>query len=1375
MQRKSFLNAFLSSISKKQTARYAKSYIPSRLLRLESLEERQLLSVTTVEYDQIRNDYPSFQLSENINDNNIIELTSLNATNLQNAINLAAQTDLDDLIILRASESLSEIQIDSTLSINLDSSKSGTLTIVAAESNMPIKLNAEFQSILNIESGIVQIGGLEFLSQTAQFDRSNPLPNSISVANNAQLMTENVFFNLLSEPVVCSITMSDGSTFNNIVENPDLTFYQPTGWGSSVLISSDPDHFMGDTQFESGQNLFLDFSLYNQGNSDANDFDISIKIDGETISTFSALSLQKWELSSLHNLALGQLPVGSHVLQITLDSEAAVAEEFENNNLYNLTFEVVDQLDTPESPKNVSLKNSNDAIQILSWDASPHATQYLVEYQSAETGQNKTIWVAGTSLALSDLINNENSVKVTAINASHQSDPASINSLSFAKSIESDLPSNGSTSPNISTTDPYNIECEIKTSGNVEVLSQNGIIEYAAYQYVDVPDPIYLTILDNACKRWEEIITEGLPAVEYVDRTIDDMFLNFGFVYEESSMLGGAINLRYRRDNGVGLSATGSIMYNSYFYGANPDESLQNNFYNTVLHEIGHSLGYETGTWDLLNIYTEKQETPGNLSDLFYTYQESGWSFPYYNGNHGASALHDIMGDHMPFASSSEMLMETITSPGSYGSHISSIYGTFYNFLGQSELMNYYSDFGSGTTPLSTVSIGILEDVGYTVDYAMADPWGSIAPTNLQASVLGNTVSLTWSVNSENIKADTTYSVQRLNTSVANANWETLSSSVTTTSYVDSTVAADTSYQYRIIANNLQAPVVAALQTVNGNATFSWNPVSSASSYTVYGLICDYNSDSYNSMYWVLASSNTQATSYNNPLSYETYFLVVANEANQTVSAPSKAVRVSIEAVPQKPDLIPFTPSNWSGPLVVSNSNNATISTENLNTEDNVYVNFCIANSGNVDIANDFVVTLSLTGSAERSQEWTINGLENLSYVDATSSVWDLGLLEAGSYTITMTIDSTGVVDEESKDNNSASYSFTITVLEKADLIPYTPQGWSGPVVVTNTTASTISSDNILPVDNVYVNFSIANYSNVDIAIPFEVKLELSTSNGVLKSQSWNVTRLSAMSYVTATSILWDLGQLEAESYTVKMTIDPNDAINESDKSNNTVTYSFDVISDEKPDLIPLAPEGWSGPIVVAKSENTTTSDTSFTSNDNIYIKTSVFNDSLFNVAKTFYVAVNVDEAHLSKSYTVNGLQGNQYACTDNVWNIGKLFPGTYTITLIIDRKGAIDESNEDNNTITYTFTVLETSIVVDSTEDTVDATDGKTTLREAIAMAQAGETITFASSLAGKTITLSGEQLDIKDGITIDASLLRTEGITISGANKSNIFNVTG
>ena len=89
-------------------------------------------------------------------------------------------------------------------------------------------------------------------------------------------------------------------------------------------------------------------------------------------------------------------------------------------------------------------------------------------------------------------------------------------------------------------------------------------------------------------------------------------------------------------------------------------------------------------------------------------------------------------------------------------------------------------------------------------------------------------------------------------------------------------------------------------------------------------------------------------------------------------------------------------------------------------------------------------------------------------------------------------------------------------------------------------------------------------------------------------------------------------------------------------------------------------------------------------------------------------------------------------------------------------------------------------SIIVTTLNDVVDANDGVVSLREAIDQVETGGTITFASSLAGGTITLGGAQLEIAKSLTIDAAALwnsteNAPGITINANKASRVFYITG
>lgn len=66
----------------------------------------------------------------------------------------------------------------------------------------------------------------------------------------------------------------------------------------------------------------------------------------------------------------------------------------------------------------------------------------------------------------------------------------------------------------------------------------------------------------------------------------------------------------------------------------------------------------------------------------------------------------------------------------------------------------------------------------------------------------------------------------------------------------------------------------------------------------------------------------------------------------------------------------------------------------------------------------------------------------------------------------------------------------------------------------------------------------------------------------------------------------------------------------------------------------------------------------------------------------------------------------------------------------------------------------------------------GTGSLRDAVAKAQSGDTITFSSALAGQKITLTSGDIDLTKNVTINGS--NAKGLTLSGNKSSRIFNLS-
>src|SRR5262249_25148546 len=83
----------------------------------------------------------------------------------------------------------------------------------------------------------------------------------------------------------------------------------------------------------------------------------------------------------------------------------------------------------------------------------------------------------------------------------------------------------------------------------------------------------------------------------------------------------------------------------------------------------------------------------------------------------------------------------------------------------------------------------------------------------------------------------------------------------------------------------------------------------------------------------------------------------------------------------------------------------------------------------------------------------------------------------------------------------------------------------------------------------------------------------------------------------------------------------------------------------------------------------------------------------------------------------------------------------------------------------------LESRRLLSALTVTTAADSGAASLRAEIAAANSGDTINFASSLKGQTITLTSGELLINKGLTIQGP--GAAQLTISGGNSSRVFDV--
>lgn len=195
---------------------------------------------------------------------------------------------------------------------------------------------------------------------------------------------------------------------------------------------------------------------------------------------------------------------------------------------------------------------------------------------------------------------------------------------------------------------------------------------------------------ETAAARWSAIITADVPPVVIDGETIDDVRIDAEGAQIDGAgrILGqaGPIDLR----PGSFLPATGIMSFDSADLAQmEADGSLVS----VIVHEMGHVLGFGT-IFDRLGLITG-----------------AGGADPEFTGRNAAREYADLLGvgDGPPPTS---VPLANVGGPGTRDGH-------WREELFADELMTGFLDVGAN--PISRMTVGAFEDLGYSVDYAAAD------------------------------------------------------------------------------------------------------------------------------------------------------------------------------------------------------------------------------------------------------------------------------------------------------------------------------------------------------------------------------------------------------------------------------------------------------------------------------------------------------------------------------------------------------------------------------------------------------------------------------------------------------------------------------
>ena len=375
--------------------------------------------------------------------------------------------------------------------------------------------------------------------------------------------------------------------------------------------------------------------------------------------------------------------------------------------------------------------------------------------------------------------------------------------------------------------------------------------------------------------------------------------------------------------------------------------------------------------------------------------------------------------------------------------------------------------------------------------------------------------------------------------------------------------------------------------------------------------------------------------------------------------------------------------------------------------DDVTLISWAIGNDGAHTVNDSFYVDLYFDGVVV--ERWISDGMSTNVFASITewTGLADVARLTPGTHILKLVVDSTRLIVETDETDNTFEGEFTwggdppalLAVNRLPDLVPSAPNDWSGPIVATSYVGDTVDGPLLVAVP-AYIGYGAENRGLS--STPEDVWVYLYLDDILVDLGFWDGLLVDGRLGRLGWSKLYATTNVSPGEHTLRLVVDPNDLITESDEQNNVVESVYEWETGAvpgkppptvEPALMPPAPltlpnlvPGWrygsDGPLIVS-SEPGSLLDSQLVAGQTVFLDVVVANQSAID-AKTLFTADLYFDGSLIKSFEFSGTIGGEALRFFEDWSDltqeVSVTPGPHTLRLVIDPSDSVVESDESDN-----------------------------------------------------------------------------------------------